>query len=149
MTSSALGHQEDEETIFEYTENKNHSITIDQNKGRKKPNLSEINIYMGGSKTKLGAGSGFVIMKGKSRLIHTQSINLPTTATIFQAELRTIREACSFILTIFENPTYIKIYCDSQAALKALANTSCKANTVKQIHDLFNKLSNNHRAVRL
>ena len=87
MSSDALGHQEDEESIFEHIDQKTYTIKIDNIKGRKKPTTSEINIYTDGSKTKLGAGSGYVILGNKNRVIHTQSINLPSTATIFQADL--------------------------------------------------------------
>ena len=38
-------------------------------------------------------------------------------------------------------PRYIKIFGDSQAALKALACSTCKANTVKAAHDSLKKLA--------
>ena len=50
-----------------------YSVRIDNIKGRNRPTTSEINIYTDGSKTKLGAGSGFVILGNKKSCnIHTE-----------------------------------------------------------------------------
>ena len=140
MGSKSLGHQEDEESIFEYINHKEYSVRIDNIKGRNRPTTSEINICTDRSKPKLGAGSGFVILGNK---------NLPWSATIFQAELIAIREACSHVLNNFPVPKYIKLFCNSQAALKVLSNNICKANTVKETHDILNELAIQHRVVRL
>ena len=66
----------DNETIEEIIDNKNYWVTIDSKKGKAKTIPSQINVYTDGSKTKQGAGSGYVIMKGKDTVLHTQSINL-------------------------------------------------------------------------
>ena len=67
-------------------------------KGRAKPTLSEINVYTDGSKTNQGAGAGFVIIAGKSKVMDTHSLNLPSTATIFQAELFAITQAAYYLV---------------------------------------------------
>ena len=108
MVSDALGHQEDEESIFKYIDQKEYSVRMDNIKCQSKPTTSELNIYTDGSKIKLGAGSGFVIIKNKNQVIYTQSINLPSLATIFQAELIAIREACSYVMKNFHAPKYKK-----------------------------------------
>ena len=53
------------------------------NKSSIKP--SEYNIYTDGSKTDNGVGAGFVVYHKRDR-IHTASISLPDTTTVFQAE---------------------------------------------------------------
>ena len=147
---NALGHQCDEESIFEYTNDKNYFVAIDPVKGRSRPTLSELNVYTDGSKTSLGSGSGFVIIKGKKDILYTESINLPDNATIFQAELIAIREAATYLInTMTQKQHYIKIFCDSQAALQALAKNTCKANTVKETHHILNELAEANNKVQL
>ena len=110
----------------------------------------QINIYTDGSKTKQGAGSGFVILKRKDRVLHTQSINQTGEASIFQAELIAIQEAAKH-LHIHENTQglYIKFFSDSQAALQALKSNNCKAQTVKDTHEALNTLADQAKIVRL
>ena len=50
---------------------------------------AETTIYTDGSKTNHGVGAGFVIYH-KNRRIHAESIHIPDTSTVFQAEI----EAC-------------------------------------------------------
>ena len=146
----ALGHQCDEESMFDYIDKKDYSITIDPIKGRSKPALSELNIYTDGSKTTLGSGAGYAIIQGKNKILYTQSINLPDNATIFQAELIAIREAAGYIAREMDNRAYyIKIFCDSQAALQALASNICKANTVRETHNHLNTLAESNKKVQV
>ena len=146
----ATQNKADTETISEQIENKNYWVTIDNKKGKTKPIPSQINVYTDGSKTKQGAGAGFVIMKGKNTLIHTESINLTENASIFQAELIAIKEA-AIHLTLHEDipGCYVKIFCDSQAALQALKSNKCKAQTVKDTHEALNNLYQHAKNVRL
>ena len=53
---------------------------------------SEFTIYTDGSKTDNGTGAGFVIYNKRDR-IHTESISLPDTTTVFQAEVTAIYKA--------------------------------------------------------
>ena len=82
---------------------------------------AETTIYTDGSKTDFGVGAGFVIYH-KNKRIHTESIHMPDTSTVFQAEIEAISQACQYAIA---NPQeleikYIKILSDSQAAIMAL-----------------------------
>ena len=82
---------------------------------------AETTIYTDGSKTDYGVDAGFVIYH-KNKRIHTESIHMPGTSTVFQAEIEAISHACQYALA---NPQkldikYIKILSDSQAGIKAL-----------------------------
>ena len=81
---------------------------------------AETTIYTDGSKTDHGVGAGFVIYH-KNRRIHTESIHMPDTSTVFQAEIEAISHACQYALANLKelNIKYIKILSDSQAAIKA------------------------------
>ena len=89
----ATGAQSNTKSIIENIADKNYWITIDTKKGKTKPIPSQINVYTDGSKTKQGAGSAYVILKGKGDVLHTQSINFTGDASIFQAELIAVQEA--------------------------------------------------------
>ena len=82
---------------------------------------AETTIYTDGSKTDHGVGAGFVIYH-KNQRIHTESIHMPDTSTVFQAEIEAISHACQYALANLKelNIKYIKILSDSQAAIKAL-----------------------------
>ena len=146
----ATGNKTDMETIDEDIENKDYWISIHSKKGKAKPIPSQINVYTDGSKTKQGAGSGYIIMKGKDSVIQTQSINLTGEASIFQAELIAIQEAAKYLISS-ENTDglYIKFFSDSQAALQALKSNQCKAQTVKDTHEALNTLAEQAKLVRL
>ena len=107
-------------------------------------------MYTDGSKTKHGAGSGYVILSGKDRVLNTQSINLTGEASIFQAELIAIQEAEKYLYTQEDTQgLYIKFFSDSQAALQALKSNKCKVQTVKDTHDTLNSLADQAKVVRL
>ena len=56
-----------------------------------------LHIYMDGSKTKVGTGTGVCVMD-EDRIIKTRrAYNLPNYCTVFQAELAAIREGCKLI----------------------------------------------------
>ena len=80
---------------------------------------AETTIYTDGSKTDHRVGAGFVIYH-KNKRIHTESIHMPDTSTVFQAEIEAISHACQYTLANLKelNINYIKILSDSQAAIK-------------------------------
>ena len=82
---------------------------------------AETTIYTDGSKTEHGVGARFVIYY-KNQRIHAESIHMPDTSTVFQAEIEAISHACQYALThpLVLNIEYVKILSDSQAAIKAL-----------------------------
>ena len=146
----ATGARLDTETIMESIEDKNYWVTINSRKGRAKPIPSQINVYTDGSKTKQGSGAGYVIMSGKDRVLHTQSINLTENASIFQAELIAIKEAALYLQNNEDTQgVFIKFFSDSQAALQALKSNKCTAMTVKDTHTALNSLANQAKLVRL
>ena len=67
----ATGAQSHIKSILENIEDKNYWITIDNKNGKKRPIPSQLNVYTNGSKTKQGAGSGYIILKGKGDVLHT------------------------------------------------------------------------------
>ena len=70
-------------------------------------------------------------------------------ATVFQAEIEAIYQSTQFLLGLDTQIKYVKILCDSQAALLALDNVTVKSQTVlKTIHSL-NALAHNTICVRL
>ena len=71
---------------------------------------AETTIYTDGSKTDQGVGAGFVIYH-KNRRIHAESIHMPDTSTVFQAEIEAISHACQYVLANLKelNINYIKI----------------------------------------
>ena len=99
-------------------------------------------MYTDVCETKQGAGSRYVILSGKDRVLNTQSINLTGEASIFQAELIAIQEAAKDLYTHEDTPgLYIKFFSDSQAALQALKSNNFKAQTVKDTHEALNALA--------
>ena len=82
---------------------------------------AEYNIFTDGSKTEDGVGSGFVVYCKAERL-HVESISLPDNTTVFQAEIIAIYKAMLFMIRhcSTNKVSYLKILCDSQAAILAL-----------------------------
>ena len=58
---------------------------------------AEYSIYTDGSKTENGVGSGFVVYH-KNERIQMESFSLPTTTTVFQAEVAAIYEAMLYMI---------------------------------------------------
>ena len=110
---------------------KNYHIIIDEVAGFQKPKLSQINVFTDGSKTKLGVGAGFIIMRGRQQVITTESISLNKEATVFQAEAVAIEKAVRFLINHSETrDKYIRIFSDSQAVLKALDKDNVTSQTI-------------------
>ena len=58
---------------------------------------AETTIYTDGSKTEYGVCAGFVIYH-KNKGMHAESIHMPDTSTVFQAEIEAISHACQYTL---------------------------------------------------
>ena len=99
---------------------------------------SEYTIYTDGSKTENGVGAGFAIYKKRER-IHTDSFSLPNTSTVFQAEIVAIYQLIRLSRT--QTISYVKISCNSQAAILALNSKEVKSNTVQQTIDALNAVA--------
>ena len=103
---------------------------------------SEYNIYTDGSKTSNGVGAGFVMYHKKTR-IHTESISLPDSTTVFQAEIIAIYKAMLFTIGYCRSNkvSYLKILCDSQAAIRALDSHNVRSLTVLKTIDAMNSVA--------
>jgi ribonuclease HI len=108
-----------------------------------KPREKDLVWYTDGSKTTSGVGSGVYGEKPKFKLCR----NLGTMATVFQAEIFAI------LLCLQENirrnfkRRTILIYCDSQAALKALNSFEVKSKLVWECLQLLNTLSTCNKVI--
>ena len=103
---------------------------------------SEFTIYTDGSKTDNGTGAGFVIYHKCDR-IHTESISLPDTTTVFHAEVTAIYKAMLQLIRMDRTQTlsYVKILSDSQAAIKALDSHDIKSKIVLQTIEALNAVA--------
>ena len=103
---------------------------------------SEYTVYTDGSKTDNGTGAGFVIYRKRER-IHTNSFSLPNTATVFQAEIVAIYQAMLQLIRISatQKISYVKILCDSQAAILAIDARVIRSNTVQKTIDALNAVA--------
>ena len=64
-----------------------------------------------------------------NKIIHSYSFNMQEHATVYQAELEAIYQACKYMDDNHNTikPRYVKILKDSQAALKTLNNIDFKS----------------------
>ena len=104
--------------------------------------MSEYNVYTDGSRIDGQCGAGFSIYKYKTN-IASNCANLPTTSTVFQAEIIGIKLACEELIKIQEerNVKYVKIFSDSQAAVAALDSNEITSQAVKDARTALNKLA--------
>jgi ribonuclease HI len=80
-----------------------------------------LNCFTDGSKIEDQGGAGYIIDDGSARGM-PHSIPLGSFCTVYQAEIMAIMEACQELESL-QDFTEVTIYCDSQAALKSLAQT--------------------------
>jgi len=133
------------DTVWE----RHYTVNTDSFDGKSKhTRKSEYTIYTDGSKTNNGTGAGFVLYHKKD-IIHTESFKLPDTATVFQAEVEAIYQACKHIDDRKYNCKYVKILSDSQAALRALNNVKFKSRVVEKTAEAIENLALLARTVRL
>ena len=90
----------------------------------------DYNVYTDGSKLKGRVGAGVAIYKG-SDLVHSSSYRLPDFATVYQAELFAIQQAATQ-LSAMSPLTSIKVYVDSQAALRTFQSFTLKSKLALQ-----------------
>ena len=111
---------------------------------------AETTIYTDGSKREDGVGSGFVLYH-KNKRMHTESIHLPHTSTVFQAEIEAISHACQYAIANETdlNLKYIKILSDSQAAIKTLNNPRITSHTVLKALEYMETLALQVKSVTL
>lgn len=90
--------------------------------------------YTDGSKTDEGSGSGIYNCNEEI------SVSLGPTASVFQAELHAISVCAANLLQRRLTGQHVRIYSDSQAGIKALANPRCNSQTVLDCKHNLNQL---------
>ena len=116
-------------------------INLDSLDGKTKHRTpAQCNICTDGSKINDSIGCGFATFK-KQIEQSSDSFRLDKHGTVFQAELMAIEKACNHLLTDTAIPSFIKIFSDSQAAIKALANSRYISKTVCNTATAMNKLA--------
>ena len=109
------------------------------------PIQSLINIYTDGSKTDDHVGCGFVIYRGNYEIL-SSSIRLPEYCTVYQAEVMAIQLAAQEAQNILgPRDSYIKLFSDSQAALKSLDKYRCLSKTVVKAVEALNVLGSDRQ----
>ena len=104
--------------------------------------MSEYNVYTDGSRIDGQCGAGYSIYKTN---IASNCANLPTTSTVFQAEIVGIKLVCEEIIKMQDesNINYVKVFSDSQAAVAALDSSEITSQAVKDAKIALNKLASN------
>ncbi|GBN02552.1 hypothetical protein AVEN_89519-1 [Araneus ventricosus] len=97
-------------------------------------------IYTDGSKTEKGVGAAYCRIS-QNQIIECWSGQLPSQATVFQAELLALSKAVEHAKTIL-NQTSIKIFTDNRAAIQASTNPKSRNQMARQI--FLSLLSNPH-----
>ena len=101
---------------------------------------TQLNVFTDGSQIDSKTGSGFIIFE-HSREIISGHRKLSEGSTVFQAEIAAIDLACQAILQSPVSPRYVKIFVDSQAAIKALHANDTRSATVHRASQTLNKLA--------
>ena len=102
------------------------------------PIQSQINIHTDGSKTNKHVGAGYSIMRDNQIMLEGKR-RLPDEATVFQAELMTIKIAMFHLAGhLGYNDRYIKHFSDSRSAIQALNSSTVSSQLVK---DTINAIS--------
>lgn len=97
------------------------------------------NVYTDGSKLDDQVGSGVYISRN-DQIIARHSIRLPDFATVYQAELMAIQQA-ALILQGITDLTTIKVYVDSQAALRTFQADFLKSKLALQTINQLNLIN--------
>ena len=74
------------------------------------------------------------------KIIKTRAYGLTNSTTVFQAEIQAIRMAAPLIKEMVEHGAKVNIMCDSQAAIKALDETTTKSKLVLLAKQALNSL---------
>ena len=94
-------------------------------------------------------GSGYVIYH-KGEELANESIRLEEEITVYQAEVLAIKVATQKMLSIMTPELkFVKIFSDSQAALRSLANWKIKSKLVYDTMETLNALANSCLRVEL
>ena len=136
---------------YEKIQERQFNINIDSFAGKLRHiSKTQINVYTDGSKTEHGVGAGFVVYK-KGKKITEDAIPMEKDNTVFQAEVEAINQATKKLnlLNTKGDMKYIKIFCDSQAAILAIKNNVTSSTLVREAIRGLNTLAANSRRVTL
>ena len=97
---------------------------------------SQVNVYVDGSKDGDNVGAGAAICFGKN-LVAEQSVTLPKHTTVFLAEIAALKLGAHMLNELKTSPTcpkirFVKIFLDSQQALKAVGDFKIKSKSVDE-----------------
>jgi len=96
--------------------------------------VPDIICYTDGSKLDDKTGYGWAVTKGNF-VIHDESVFLGRETSVFQAEVTAIGDVCRWLAQCDKigSQSHIRIYSDSQSALKALQADEITSNCVKHV----------------
>ena len=104
--------------------------------------LTRTNVFTDGSRRQDRAGCGFYITDQKRRCLESGSYSLPSHSTVYQAELAAIARAVQALLLLPEaDLKYVKIFVDSQAALRSVCCPTIQSQTVLDAVSWLNRLA--------
>ena len=88
-------------------------------------------------------GAAYVFYEVK-KLVARESFRLPQYCSVFQAEIKAIKEAAS-ALSRTEKYKFVRFFIDSQAAIKALDSRDITSCLVRDAKNELNKAAKNRR----
>ncbi|KAL5251675.1 hypothetical protein ACHWQZ_G014720 [Mnemiopsis leidyi] len=98
-----------------------------------------ITCYTDGSKTEDGCGAGYIITTNNNNtILHEDSLNLPNSCTVYQAELTATIYACRQLTNYTDK--HIIIWTDSLSSINSLTTLITKNNRVKYCLDILNQI---------
>ena len=110
---------------------------------------TQCNIYTDGSRINEQTGCGYSVFTGSNET-KSDHFRLPDYATVFQAEIVAVRQACLSLLRDNSSiPRFIKIFIDSQSAILAAGGPDTSSVTVQQTIDSLNQLASKAISVTL
>ena len=133
---------ENSDACHDVIQSRNFRVNTDSFSGSSKfLTPSQYNIYTDGSKMSDGVGCGAVVLKGRDK-IDQLSLKLPGYASVFFAELEAIKQSANMVAMYARNDNvkFIKIFVDSQAALKSLNKDEVRSIQVRDTCAALNKL---------
>lgn len=141
VQDSGMLNQPADQIVSKRIMDKIYSVDYDSFKDGTVIDRARNEIFTDGSKLRDKTGYGHVLMSGE-RVIYSKSYYLGEQASVFQAEVSAITEACSTYLEYRNKVDYVHIYSDCQSALQAIDAAFTTSNIVLQCHDMLNSLAN-------
>ena len=131
---------EEDDGVNENVDVRLYGVNTDSFSGASKHRRpAQFNVFTDGSRTGEGVGAGIAIYKGTAPL-DEKKISLPPYGTVFQAELVAISEGAKRMKAILGGSSaYVKILCDSQAAILAVNSRTVKSCVVKRAVEALNR----------